>query len=77
MRQNTSNLVYQVIRSIEAGNRLAPERFALHTSIDRIRMNLGETAPGALELLELLRLDARFVVSKLSGLEDYVVSLAH
>jgi hypothetical protein len=76
MRPNTCNLVYQVIRSIEAGNRLAPERFAIHTSIDRIRTNLGQTAPGALELVELLRLDARFVISKLSGLEEYVVSLA-
>jgi hypothetical protein len=76
MRPNTCNLVYQVIRSIEAGNRLAPDRFAMQTSIDRICTNLGEEAPGAFELVELLRLDARFVVSKLSGLEEYVVSLA-
>lgn len=76
MRQDTCNLVYQVIRSIEAGNRLAPDRFAIHTSIDRIRTNLGGRAPDALELVELLGLDARFVVSKLGGLEEYVVSLA-
>jgi hypothetical protein len=76
MRQNACNLVYQVIRSIEAANRLAPERFAIQTSIETICTNLGEEGPGALELVELLRLDARFVVSKLSGLEEYVVSLA-
>ncbi len=76
MRQDTCNLVYQVIRSIEAGNRLAPDRLAIHTSIDTIRTNMGKNAPDALALLDLLRLDTRFVVSKLSGLDEYLVALA-
>jgi hypothetical protein len=77
MHHGTCNLVHQIIRSLEAANRLAPDRFAMHASLERIHASLGRHAPNEGDLLRMLRADTRFVVSDIDGVERYLVSLAH